>query len=496
MNTFTSLEDLSVEIVNPAETSEQNFSDNSILFRGQIIGDSDTDYSDLTARWSSQYDNVIHQSKLNSQGESSFTHDALSLNLHNIKLEIINEVDSVITDSINVFNAIRLNPIEKNNSSLNLSWETFDDEQFISYDIYRSFSDSNMMLGDPIHTILDIRQTTFNDTTAIIGEKYYYQIRMNRNSNENPFFDSNIRDVVAGKTIKTNYPILKLIKDEQRNFAYGIVNTESIWSDNRTGYGFIFIDLEEFEIEKRILTSVRFSDLDIDPSGNYLYLASRSTTIHRIDLNTKQLETTLTLNRSAHKLEVGSGGRLYYHRTPPTSGGTQFGMYDLETNSNLPYVTTMNYDFFRHGDFEIDENDIIYHGGSNSSNSRLSKIGTSNDAFSLLNQWDSRNYQSARIVINNNKIYWNHFILDTNLNIMGTFQNENGDVNIKDVSPNGDYALGWRSVWETSNQTKVKEIPADFDLGIFSTDSQVILSKTDSPLSEEYESLIIQYDFR
>jgi hypothetical protein len=491
----TSLEGVVVQILNPSDF-DNVFPDEELNFKGMVSTDNLSDLTNLRANWISDKDGLIFDGNISEEGETSFTTSELSKNIHQIKLNIINEIDSIISDSIEIYNAIKLLPIEKTNNASTIRWCSMDDSNFQSFELYRSRFKSNILQDNPIFITNNIQDTTYVDTTAILGEKHFYKVILKRTSQTPDKFESNIDSIQTGQFIKTDYPILKVIPDLARNYVYGIVNTESIYDNNETGYGLIFINLNNLSVDNRILQNIRFSDLDIEPSGNYLYLSSRSNVVHKVNLNTKTLESILSLSSSAHKIEVGNNGKLYYHITPPTSGSTEFRIYDLDNNTNIPYNTVIPdaYSSFSHGDFEIDENNILYHGESNSSASDLSKIGTANNTFSLIDQWNSNNYQSARIVFNNNKLYWNHYLLDLDLNVLGTFQNDYGNIDVQDVSPNGNSVLGWRNLFKSIDQSIIKEIPAYFDSGVFVSDSRILIYKSENPLYQQYESIIYLYD--
>jgi hypothetical protein len=155
---------------------------------------------------------------------------------------------------------------------------------------------------------------------------------------------------------------------------------------------------------------------------------------------------------------------------------------------------TAAYRRFRHGDFEIDETETIFHGGSNSSNSRLSKLTTTNDVFSLVGQWGSNDYMKDILILNNDILYWNHLMLDKNLNIIGSFQNEFGDINTSDISPNGNYALIWNKIYQTQNQSLYKEIPAIFTGGGFVGDNKVIIFNNENPVTNTFKSTVVLFE--
>jgi hypothetical protein len=489
----TPITDAYVNILTPFEF-ESIVPGDDINFRAEVVADADINYQNLIATWISDKDGVLYENQLTENGFSSFTTNALSSNIHNISVNVKNEADSTLVDAIEIYNVLKLNPIEKDGSSLNISWSVSGDVEFESFVLYRSMFDEGILNQEPIFTTEDINQTSFEDNEALLGERHYYRVVLNTTSSQ--VVASNVESSTAGIFFRTNYPLGKIVYDQQRQKAYALVKSESIFDSNDTGWGLLFIDLTNFRAEKRILENIRFSDLDLGPNGNYLYLASRGNAVRKINLDTQSLEQTYVLQSPAHKIEVGNNNRLYYHITPPSSGSTEFRIYDLATGTDIPYQDTMTaaYRRFRHGDFEIDETETIFHGGSNSSNSRLSKLTTTNDVFSLVDQLGSNDYMKDILILNNDILYWNHLMLDKNLNIIGSFQNEFGDINTSDISPNGNYALIWNKIYQTQNQSLYKEIPAIFTGGGFVGDNKVIIFNNENPVTNTFKSTVVLFE--
>jgi Icc-related predicted phosphoesterase len=492
-----SQDELTVKITEPTNHEPLGINQ-GLTFKGVVSGivSSSTDLTLLNAQWISGKDGLIFESNLNGLGITTFTTTELSKNIHQITLNVTKLDGSIISDNINIYNAIKLLPIEKTNNSSTLTWCSIQDSNFQSFELYRSTSESSILQNTPIYVTNNIQDSTFVDTTAILGQEYFYKVFLNRTSATPAILESNFQSIVAGEFIDTDYPILKILSDNARNYAYAIVNTRTNGYTNPTGYGLAFINLNNFEIDSRILQNVRFSDIDIDPSGNYLYACSRSSTIHKINLNTKTLESTFTVSNSAHKIEVGTNNKLYYHITPPTSGSTEFRIYDLSNYLNTPFSTTIPaaYSSFSHGDFEIDPNNNLFHGGSNSTSPRISKIGTTNNTFSLTNQLVGNSSSRVRTIFNNNKIYWNYRVYDIDLNPIGMFQGNFGNENICDVSPNGNCALGWSNLFNSNNQTILKNIPANYESGVFTNNNQLLIYQNYNPLFQQYESKIYLYN--
>ncbi|MDO5969082.1 hypothetical protein Q4Q35_04610 [Flavivirga aquimarina] len=493
------LETVSVKIDSPynSKTLPPN---NPIEFVGKVQIEDPNNYSSLTAVWESDIDGILFESGIDSDGITKFTSKSLSQDIHRIRLYIYNLENDAIYDEAIVYNAIWLYEITNNSNSSKIHWSKNKDDDFEAYELYRSYSkyDLDNRKGTLIYTTTDQKDTTYIDTEAILGNKHYYRAFIKRKMNSPSYVGSNKDSIIPGNFIKLDYPLYKVIKDPVKNYAYGIVNVESIYEQNQTGYGLVFINTDEKIVEKRILNNIRFTDLDIDPSGQYLYLCSRSNLIHKVNLNSQDLDRTYNLTSTAHKIEVGSN-RLYTHITPPTSGSTEFRIYDLHNQTNIPYDDDIEQPFntlsFRHGDFELGENGTLYHGGSNSSGSTLSKISTENDIFSLTKEWNSNNYQRPEIILNHNKLYWNHLLIDTEINKLGEFNDNGEDINIQTVSPNGLLALGWRRLFKTEDQSIIKEIPVHYDIATFLENDYLLLIKNENPISNENNSILFFYDF-
>lgn len=488
---------LSVKIISPI--NQENFSLNSqIEFKGQISSTDLIDLSNLKAVWISDVQGVLHEGKIDKTGETKFLASNFKKNIHFIRLNIYNEIDEVIYDEIVIYNSIWLYPITENKNTSKISWSKSEDPYFDSYNIYRSLYKNkiNNREEELIYSTNNINDTTYTDKKAYLASNYYYKIFLKRNTTSPIYVGSNIDSITLGNFKKLDYPIYKIIKDSNRNYAYGIVNLDNIYSSNSTGYGLAIINTENKKID-RILTSFRFTDLDIDASGNYLYLCSRSNVIHKVNLNTKKFESSFSITKPAHKIEIGKNNKLYYHITPPTSGSTEFRIYDLTNNTDILYNTTIPaaYSSFSHGDFELDNNQNIYHGESNSSNSLLSKITTTNNIFSIDKQWSSGRHQIDKIILNNKKIYWNYHVFDNNLNKIGLFQDKGDNINIQTVSFDGNIALGSARLFNTNDFSITKQIPVIYDNATFTKDNQILLIKNKEHDSNKNTSTLFFYDF-
>lgn len=481
------LDDKQVNIETPVN-NESFQPENGISFRGILSSESNVDFTKLNFTWTSDKDGVFFEGNLNTEGVSTITDTSLSPNIHKIKFSVINENLSVISDEIEIYKVLKLLPLDKTNNSIEISWETADIENFESFEVYRSLYIDVSTNNELVFTTDDININTFIDSTARLGKRHYYKVFVKRNNN-NALIESNVQSIQAGEFINVDYPISKLIFDDSRQLIYGIVNTDEY--DYNGDLGLVVINPQTKTVIDRLFEPLSFFDIEIDPSYNYLY-ASNGGAIRKINLDNYEDSSLLILSNPARNIEVSSNGNLYYHIF---GNSTQFRIYDIINNVDIPYQSTMNYaqSHFYRGDFALDNNNIIYHGESLITGCDLNKIETTNNVFSLLQEKNTTEFMMPRIILRNNKLYWNHLLLDLNFNTLATFQNEFGKSFIHDVSPNDTYTLGRSNIFYTTDQEILEKIPAIYDAGIFTGDEEILLYKNESLDSNDLETLMIFY---
>lgn len=493
-----SFDDAIVSIDSPS--NEDTLTPGTVInFTGSVTGIEEIDGDSFTAIWSSDIDGVLYEESIDNSQIPPFSTSELSHTTHQIRLTVTNSTGDEQFEEITIYNSIRIYEIVNESNRATISWSKANPEDFLSYQLFRSRYENGFAQGNNaelIYTSQNLQDTVFVDTTAILGEHHYYKVLVESKALAPNMIESNVEGVANGVFVKTDLPIYKMLSDPNRAYVYALVNTNSIYEGNASNYGLLFINTDTRKVEGRILTSTRFTDLSMSPSGTSLYLCSRSNQIHQINLDTQKPERIFNMAFPAHKIEIGNNQRLYYHITPPTSGATEFRVYNLENGTDIPYNSTMTAanSSFRHGDFELGENNTIYHGESNSSNSNLSEIGTINDLFSLENQWGSNKYMQPNIILRDKTLFWNHLILDTSFNRIGSFSLNGQERNIQAVSPNGEKALTSGALFNTSDQSVIKSIPAYFETSTFIDNNEIIFARSVNVIGSTYESTIFFYD--
>lgn len=495
VNTLTPLDGLNVEITTPNDF--ESVTPGNAVFKGRIFNPSERDLSHLTAVWSSDIDGVLYNGSVNALGETTFTSHTLSRTIHRITLSIYNESGDLIFDQVQVLNILKLYPIQKTNNSVILKWSSAASSGFQSYKVYRS-TDKYSFTEQPLYTTANSLDTTFVDTTPMLGWQYYYKIQLNRNTPVLPVVGSNLDSIVPGKFLKLDFPIAKMTVDPTRNFAYAIVNP-GIWENNSTGYGLAMINTTTQQFSDRILTDLRFTDLEIDNSGNYIYLCNNTRTVYKVNLSTRQFVGTMTLSEPAIELEIGTNNKLYYLVGTYSDEEGEFRIYDLNTAANVPYSSSISdaYNHFPDSDFELDSNNVIYVGEANTSGADLVKIGTGSTGnnFQELNRWHSNNYRSKGIYVRRNNLFWDEFQIDSNLNVLGSFTDNGHTETIRGVSPDGNFVITYGNLFDGNSRSLIKKIPVwNYNLVTFANNSHVLLIQNEHPLYEQYTATIYFYD--
>ena len=433
--------------------------DNSKLFNGSInisYGNNSTQLStsDIEVVWRSNIDGILFQGNPNDNLQSEIN-ESLSKEVHTIYFEAsVPSENLTIKDSIILSNNIKLTTINTG-KSVKLNWTQYEGNDFVSYSIYKE----NF---DPIAEIQDINILEYEDTELLsFIEDFEYQIIVNTSDNYDHPIGSNIESMHPGIFIEFPYYVYKLIKDPVRSKIYAIVRPQSN-NDESDKYGILIIDTSSntFEINSHILQNDRFADLDISPDGQYLFLCQeRVEKITKLNLDTLDATTFVTDTNEwgIHKIEVGNNNVLYCHRDPPTSGSTQFYIYD-GNNGNLINGPTSG---LSHGDIELNNaNNTIYAGESNTSNGRMYKLPVDGNSISFDSNYpiwpDGVSFPYPFILLSddNQNIFWEHFQLDLDLNVIRTF-----DTDIKACSPNNIYLSDFDKLYDFNDLSVICEYP-------------------------------------
>lgn len=435
--------------------------------------------ADIEVVWRSNLDGILFTGSPTDALESEIT-QTLSKGVHTIYLEASVPSESItVKDSVFLSNSVKLSATNSGRS-VQLNWTPYEGSDFVSYSLYREdFA--------PLAEITNIDTVTYEDTAFnSFTDEFEYQIIVNTTTEYNHPVGSDIKSQHPGKFIYFPYYVTKMIKDPFRSRIYAIVRPRSN-SDEADAYGLLIIDVgpDTFEINSHILQEDRFADMDMSHDGQYLFLCQeRVEKLTRVNLNSFSTTTfeTDTNDWGIHKIEVGNNNRLYCHRDPPTSGWTQFYIY----NGNSGNYVNGPVGILRHGDIEYNKaNNKLYGGQSNTSGGRMfrfpvtaSNVGEGEISYP---EWpDAVSYPFPFILLSDDDqhIFWENFQLDLDLNVIRTFTTD-----IKACSPNNVYLSDFNGLLNFSDASTVFEYyeypPAEDTNIVFIDDNTMIMSRAE-----------------
>ncbi|WP_294965307.1 hypothetical protein [uncultured Flavobacterium sp.] len=445
-----------------------------------VLSDDSNSKTNLAIKWRSNIDGSLYEGKPDNNLESEININ-LTKGLHKIFFEVYNNNNLLIKkDSITISNAIKLEASNDTGRSINLNWSKYEGNNFISYLVYGNNS-------QPLAEITDINKLTYEylETKSLI-EKQKYQIVVKTSSSPSEVIGSNIVEIITGNFIEFQYYIPKMIKDAQRSKIYAIVAPQYN-SDKADKYGLLIIDSKNLKIESHILTNERFSDLDISPDGQYLYLTQRYIDkLTKVDLSTMSVYNfpTQTGGWGFHKIEAGNNNVLFCHRTPPTSGAT--GIYTI--NGANGDAINISYNAYIHGDIEFNsKNGKLYMGESNTSSGVIYANTYINQELKIEKNYpvfpNGVLYPEPFLFISedNESIFWEKYQLDLGLQVKREFNTK-----MIAASPSNIYLSDLEKVYNYDNLSVIFSYPP-FPLDdnkksiLFIDDNTIITCKTYQP---------------
>lgn len=435
--------------------------------------------ADIQLQWISDKDGVIKTEKAGAGKDYSLTTTSLSRNIHKLHLVAINSMGYWNMDSITIYNtlpqAVTLNSVNKNTSSLTLNWEKSTDKDFLSYEVYRSTGANAYQYGKRIGTINDINNISFTDTTVYLNNEYHYQVVV-KNSllYKKP---SNELSAVAGIYLEVG-KIYKMLKDPKRNYVYLLSNVLMV------------LNTTTMALEGSM--DIGGSDMDIDKSGNYLYLGQGyDKTIKKIDLNSRTVIATYNTGYFVDKVACGEANHIYFHVGPRNYGTNPVISFNTITGQMYGY---QSYGGLHNGELATSPDcKHLYCGQSFSSMDGLVLFNLNGDDMQYVGQFGSGYTVSfLRISKTGSYIYWNQQLLDDKLQVISSPSETVYDFNTDDT-----YAICGSNIITPQSHSVIKEIHARFNDALFINNNELLLYNAyESSVWTENKYRIFKYAWR
>lgn len=169
--------------------------------------------------------------------------------------------------------------------------------------------------------------------------------------------------------------VVKMINDPKRPYVYALEA-----ANNKL----LFINTETVLIESELLMGQGPVDLDIDVSGNKLYVACETAKkIYKVDLDIKSVDSQITTAYSPSRLECGTADRLFYF--DDTLSGILYA-FNLTTLAEIADTSLLgNYDNF---DLEATvDGAALYAAEIGAANPEIINFDISADTFVIADQY-------------------------------------------------------------------------------------------------------------
>jgi len=241
--------------------------------------------------------------------------------------------------------------------------------------------------------------------------------------------------------------ITKMIVDRQQPFIYALQPPTLTGQNGQL----LFISTTNGLIVNTLPIGINPTDACVNYGERRLYIASwTENAVYVVDLATQTLLPSLHLGTDIFKINAGRAGRIY------TEGEDQwvgFGIVDTGTGTD---VYSSSY-VWREGDGEVDPSGTVYyHCDNNISNAHVHKCMVTNDTPVEVAASAQHAYGTRNLVLSGdgNRLFWNSYLYDTNLNELGTFSAE-----IYSCSGDGRVAFGSASAFDSTTRLAVFNLP-------------------------------------
>lgn len=444
-----------VRITSPS--SQARFTPGDTVSFKAAVSDNETPVTALTVKWYSDRDGLLNSDKPNDKGEVSFQTTKLSKNTHLIRLEVTDADNNTTKDSVIINNnnpsAVKLNTLSKTLNSVLMNWTGTAESDFRSYKIYRS--DSQSSEGQIIYEIFDPSVLTYEDKTITLGASYFYHIKMELKDGR--YSNSNTQAITSGFYIDAATQVEKMVYDSKRNFIYAI---------DRVNSNLLFINVSTQKSEKTIYIGKTPTDLDIDATGDTLYVANfGSTEIAAVDLKTQAKVRSLYVKTNPYQIECGVRGQLVYAEQDQWC---LIALINTDTGAQI-FATGENYYY---PDIEMSSNGkSIYIGESGSSGSKAYRVDIVNNQLVQVDQIPGYGYgySSRKILLSGDGkyiVYAGIRILASNL----SSQTGNYSETIYGLNSSGSLAFGETKIYNGDQFSIRRNMPVTSRVMVTSPD--------------------------
>lgn len=230
-----------------------------------FITDDNTKAEDMIIKWESSIDGILNTDTPNPDGLCSFSINNLSRASHLITLTVTDTSGFISTAEISLSmllpGPVILKEVRKDNKHIKISWSKYADDDFATYELYRSVNECLNQTQELLGTFDNMNDTIFYDKTPPIEYKACYVIRVTNTFNRSRLSNSLSIDLPAG--VVFDFIPDDIIKNPNENIVY------LISFDNKKIIKYNYLNNE---IEKELILPDKPGYCDLGDNGNGLEL--------------------------------------------------------------------------------------------------------------------------------------------------------------------------------------------------------------------------------
>lgn len=433
------------------------------------ITDHETRATALTVVWSSDRDGPFNTSGPSANGQVSFVTSMLSRSTHVITVLVTDSDQNVTADSITIHNdlpaTVALAPLSKDPSGVLLSWPAVSEPGFTAFRIYRSTSATGPF--GLVATLADPATTSYHDRTTLAGTIYWYKVGLAISGGSES--TSNVQSITAGISIDVGTQVEAMILDPVRSSVYAL---------DRPNNSLLFISLDSLRVEKTIFVGSSPSDLDIDASGDTLYVANfGSSEIAVVDLANRTKLRSLNVDTGG-----GWGDGNPYRLVCAYPGRLVWTSYDQWNTLKLINTSTgvqlHEYGSIYYPDLAASsDGSRIYVGESGSSGSNAYRYSIIGDQIQQVDVTPGYGYgYSTRLIVlsgDDRYVFYAHqkFLANNLASVLGTFSED-----IYACNHDGSIAVGESKLFDGNTFAILGDLPVSSRIKVMSSDGQILYS--------------------
>lgn len=292
-----------INVILPAMPAE--FAEGEAITFSIDVEDSDSPLEEISVKFESDLDGLIHTGSPGINGNLSFTTQTLSRGLHQINI-IAEDSDGYSSDKTLIVStlspkSVTLHEPVKDQGRVILNWSEYEADDFLKYEVYRSNENCTDQSKLLIGSITEKGTTTFTDSLPPMEYRICYHIRITNTDNNSRNSNAETVDMPSGHIF--NFVAHDMLKHPNQPFIYLI---------DRGGQKLIKFNYEQLEVvsETSLQGDIGFCDIGDNGFGVEVYTPSNDGWIYIYSADDLSLVTSINTGLRVSSVVINGLGHV------------------------------------------------------------------------------------------------------------------------------------------------------------------------------------------